>query len=143
MQDLPKIADMTIAVLAGLVMTGAGITTACARRRTGSWPRGRTGRPEVVRPGRHALGSSELPKRKSADMQWSLVTGIIEVAVGHGRRAGACHAAAGERLDIAEYDLLRLREDLGSVIAVLVRRANIAAADRVPAPADTSVALAA
>ena len=54
--------------------------------------------------------------RLERSAEWARVVALVEGAIDRGQRAVACHSAARFRLDASEYELYRLREDLGALL---------------------------
>jgi hypothetical protein len=65
---------------------------------------------------RPRAGTSALWPMLSNSAQWARVVKVIEGAIDRRRRAVDCHTAARSRLDASEYELRRLREELGAVL---------------------------
>ena len=87
---------------------------------------------------------AEAPRpRLAGSAQWARVVALVERAIGRGQRAVEYHAAARFRLDASEYELHRLREDLGALLQRPAGVLTLVAARPAPAAEPRPVALAA
>lgn len=62
------------------------------------------------------------PERLSAAAQWSKAAGVVEMAIGRAKSAADLQAAATRQLDLAQYGLSSVLDELAAVMAVPGRR---------------------
>ncbi len=66
--------------------------------------------------------TSAAPAALTANDQWSRVSGVLTNAIAGAREAGQLQSAATRQLDLAQYALYTLRDELSAVMSVPGRR---------------------
>jgi hypothetical protein len=101
------------------------------------------GRRAVAERGLANAPAEALPPRLEGAAQWRRVVAAVERAIGRGERAVAYHNAARFRLDASDYELGRLREELGALLQRPAGVLTLVSARPAPAVEPRPIALAA
>ena len=94
---------------------------------------------------RHEAVPVATPKRLSLAEQWIRLTGVLSTAISGAQNAGQLQAAATQQLDLAQYALSTLMDELAAVMTVPGRRepASVHVLETASAARSVSQALAA
>jgi hypothetical protein len=101
------------------------------------------GRRAVVERGPVSALPKTLPPRLARAAQWGRVVAAVERSIGRGKRAVEYHNAARFRLDASDYELGRLREELGVLLQRPAGVLTLVSARTTPAVEPQRIALAA